>query len=103
MIIRSFEKCGLLVAPDRSENAQVTINGLWNYERPPRFVEEEFNLLNGDEDDAEDANESNKFDLLPDQQVSLVVEHCFNLKWLHITRKVEIAKFKLLILLLPCV
>ena len=80
LIIRSFEKCGLLVAPDRSENAQVNINGLRNYERPQRFVQAEFNLLNSDEDDAEDTNESNKFDLLPDQEVSLVVEHGFNLK-----------------------
>ena len=83
MIIRGFEKCGLLVALDKSENAQVTINGIPNYETPQRFVEEEFNLLNSNEDgdkDASENDESNKFDLLTDQEVSLVVDHGYILK-----------------------
>ena len=33
-IIRSFKKCGLSVALDESENAQVSIDGIPNYEMP---------------------------------------------------------------------
>ena len=44
---------------------------------PERFVEEEFKLLEEDEDEVEDASEndeSDKFDLLTDQEIPLVVE-----------------------------
>ena len=69
-IIRSFLKCGLSVALDGSEIAQVNIDGIPNYEMPQRFVEEEFKLLDDNEDDDEDASqndENNEFDLLTDQ------------------------------------
>ena len=44
---------------------------------PERFVEEEFKLLEEDEDEVEDASENDendKFDLLTDQEIPLVVE-----------------------------
>ena len=51
------------VALDGSKNAQVSIDGITNYETPQRFVEEEFKLL-----DDEDENEVNdEFDFLTDQ------------------------------------
>ena len=55
----------------------MTINGVPNYETPQRFVEEEFNLLNSNKNGdkrASENEESNKFDLLVDQKVSLVVD-----------------------------
>ena len=44
----SFKKCGLSVALDGSENAQVSIDGIPNCEMPQRFVGEEFKLLDDD-------------------------------------------------------
>ena len=44
---------------------------------PLRFVEKEFKLLGNDEDEDEDASkkdENDGFDLLTDQEISLVVE-----------------------------
>ena len=69
-IIRSFKKCGLSVALDGSENSQVSIDDISNYELPQRFVEEEFKLLDDDEDEDKDASENDEndeFDLLTDQ------------------------------------
>ena len=60
-----------------SENAQVSIDGIPNYEMPQRFVEEEFKLLDDDEAEDEDASENdknNEFDLFTDQEIPLVVE-----------------------------
>ena len=67
------------VALDGSKNDQVSIDGIPNYKMPQRFVEDEFKLLNTDEDDDEDAsenNENNKFDLLIDQEISLDTINC---------------------------
>ena len=60
-----------------SENTQVSIGGIPNYEKPQGFVEEELKLINDDEDKDEDANEndeSDKFDLLTDQEITLVID-----------------------------
>ena len=38
---KCFKKCGLSVALDGSENAQMSTDGIPNYEIPQRFVEEE--------------------------------------------------------------
>ena len=67
------------VALDGSKNDQVSIDAIPNYKMPQRFVEDEFKLLNTDEDDDEDAsenNENNKFDLLIDQEISLDTINC---------------------------
>ena len=48
---------------------QVSINGIPNYEMPQRFVEEEFKLLDDNEDEDEDASENDEndeFDLSTD-------------------------------------
>ena len=55
-IKRSFKKCGLSVALDGFENALVSIDGIPNYKMPQGFVEEEFKLLDDDEDQDKDAN-----------------------------------------------
>ena len=71
--IRSFRKCGLLEALDGSENAQVSIDCIPKCEIPQRFVEEEFKLLDGDEDVDEDVSENDEndeFDLLTDQEIT---------------------------------
>ena len=73
----SFKKCHLSVALDGSENPQVRIDGIPNYEMPQRFVEEELKLPDDDEDEDEDSSEndeSDEFDLLTDQNIPLVVE-----------------------------
>ena len=70
-IIRCFKRCGLSVPLDGSDNAQVSIDEIPNYEMPQRFVEEEFKLLDNNEDEDEVAsknNENNKFDLLTDRR-----------------------------------
>ena len=77
LIIRSFEICGLSAALGGSENAQLSIGGIPNYEMPQRFVEEKLILLEGydDEDEGESQNdETYQFDLLTDQEIPLVVE-----------------------------
>ena len=60
--VRSFRKCGLLVALDGSENAQVSIDCIPKYEIPQRFVEEEYKLMDSDEDGDEDASENDEND-----------------------------------------
>ena len=78
LIIRSFKKWGLSVALDGSENAQVSIDDIPNCKMLQRFVEEEYKLIDDNEDDDEDAGESNEndeFDLLTDQEIPLFVEH----------------------------
>ena len=60
-----------------SENAQVSIDGIPNYEMPQRFVEEGFKLLDDEENEEEDAtenDENDEFDLLTDQEIRLVFE-----------------------------
>ena len=61
-IIRSFNYCGLSIALDGSKNAQVSSDDIPNYEMPQRFVEEEFNLLDDDENEDEDGSENDKND-----------------------------------------
>ena len=76
-IIRCFQKCGLSGVLDGSKNAQVSIDGIPNYEMPQRFVVEEFKLLDDDNDEDENASENDEndeFDLLPDQEMPLLVE-----------------------------
>ena len=41
-IVKSFKKCDLSVAQDRSEIAQVSIDGIPNYEMTQPLAEEEF-------------------------------------------------------------
>ena len=48
-IIRNFKRCSFSVALDGSENAQVSIDSIPNYEMPQQFVEEELKLLDDDE------------------------------------------------------
>ena len=50
---------------------------------PQQFAEEEFNLLDDNEDEDEDASESDvndEFYPLIDKEILLVVEQCYNLK-----------------------
>ena len=66
---------GLSVALDGSEDAQVSIDGIPNYVMPQRFAEEEFKLLDNDEDkDASENDENEEIHLLIDQEIPLVVE-----------------------------
>ena len=44
------------------------------FQVPERFVEEEFKLLDDDENEDEDASENDEFDLLTDQEIPLVAE-----------------------------
>ena len=77
LIITSFEICGLSAALGGSENAQLSIDGIPNYEMPQRFVEEKLILLEGDNDEDEDTSENDEsyqFDLLTDQEIPLAVE-----------------------------
>ena len=46
-------------------------------------------------------NETDEFDFLTDQEIPSLVELSLLFEVFHITRKLEIAKLKLLILLLP--
>ena len=48
-IIRTLKRCSFSVALDGSENAQVSIDSIPNYEMPQQFVEEELKLLDDDE------------------------------------------------------
>ena len=54
------------VALDGFENAQVSTDGIPNYEMPQRFAEEVFTLLVDDEDEDEDASENDEFHFLTD-------------------------------------
>ena len=65
-IIQSFKKYCLSVALDGFENAQVSTDGIPNYEMPQRFAEEVFTLLVDDEDEDEDASENDEFHFLTD-------------------------------------
>ena len=54
-----------------------SVDGIPNYEMAQRFVEEEFKMLDDDEDENKDANENDvndEFDLLTDQEIPLAVE-----------------------------
>ena len=72
-IIRSFKKCGLSVAFDGSKK-YLSDHG-WHsklWKMPQRFVEEEFKLLDDNEDEDEDAigsDENDEFGLLTDQEM----------------------------------
>ena len=49
-IIRSFKKCGLSVALDGSENDEVSIEGLSEYQMPPVFVQDNEYVLDDDDE-----------------------------------------------------
>ena len=49
-IIRSFKKCGLSVALDGSENDEVNIEGLPEYQMPPVFVQDNEYVLDDDDE-----------------------------------------------------
>ena len=52
-----------------------------NYEMPQQFAEEEFNLLDEDEDeDTSESDVNDEFYLLTDKKIPLIVEQCYNLK-----------------------
>ena len=51
-IIRSFKKCGLSVALDGSENDEVNIEGLLEYQMSSAFVQDNEYVLD-DEDESE--------------------------------------------------
>ena len=51
-IIRCFKKCGLSVALDESENDEVNIEGLLEYEMSSAFVQDNEYVLD-DEDESE--------------------------------------------------
>ena len=55
-IICSFKKCGLLVALDGSEDDEVNIEGLLEYQIPSAFVQDNGYVLD-DEDESEKEDE----------------------------------------------
>ena len=59
-IIRSFKKCGLSAALDGSENDEVNIEGLPEYQMPSTFVQDnEYVLDHDDESEKEDEGKGN--------------------------------------------
>ena len=64
------------VALDGSENTQMSIDGIQNYEVPQRFVDEESKLLDDEDEDKDTSgnDENDEFDLLTDKEIPLVVE-----------------------------
>ena len=59
-IIPSFKKCGLSVALDGSENDEVNIESLPEYQMPSAFVQNnEYVLDDGDESEKEDEDKGN--------------------------------------------
>ena len=51
MIVRSFEKCGISVAPDRSEDEKINIIGLEDYNVESDVNEDPFSDEEGEEDE----------------------------------------------------
>ena len=59
-IIRSFKECGLSVALDGSENDEVNIEGLPEYQMPSAIVQDNEYVLDDDnESEKEDADKGN--------------------------------------------
>ena len=79
-IIRSFKKCGLSVALDRSENDQANIEGLPEYQMPSVFVQDNEYVL-GDENESEkededkgNAENEEEFEILIHSDLPIVIE-----------------------------
>ena len=79
-IIRSFKKCTLSVALDRSENDEVNIESLPKYQMPSAFVQDnEYVLDDDDESEKEDENKGNaeneeEFETLIHSDLPIVTE-----------------------------
>ena len=79
-IIRSFKKCGLSVALDGSENDEVNIEGLPEYQMPSAFVQDnEYVLDDDDESEKEDEDKGNaeneeEFEILIHSDLPIVIE-----------------------------
>ena len=80
-IIRSFKKCGLSVALDGSENDEVNIEGLPEYQMPSAFVQDNEYVLD-DEDLSEktmkirkdNAKNEEEFEILIHSDLPIVTE-----------------------------
>ena len=79
-IIRSFKKCGLSVALDGSENDEVNIEGLPEYQMPLVFVQDnEYVLDDDDKSEKEDEDKGNpeneeEFEILIRSDLPIVTE-----------------------------
>jgi hypothetical protein len=73
-IVRSFKKCGLSVALDGSEDHEVNIEGIPDYQMPKPFVDDSFRLLDDDDTDESDVESEYEFDFINDEEIPLVVE-----------------------------
>ena len=83
-IVRSFKKCGLSVALDGSEDQEVNIEGILNYQMPKSFGDESqpFTLLDDDDDESDGDEESSNeeesdgvvYDFIYDKEIPLAVE-----------------------------
>ena len=79
-IIRSFKKCGLSVALDGSENDEVNIEGLPEYQMPSAFVQDnEYVLDDDDESEKEDEDKGNaeneeEFEILIHSDLPIAIE-----------------------------
>ena len=68
-IIRSFKKSGLSVALDGSENDEVNIEGLPEYQMPSAFVQDNEYVLDDD-----DESEKEEFEILIHFDLPVVIE-----------------------------
>ena len=81
-IIRSFKKCGLSVALDGSENEEVNIEGLLEYQMLSAFVQDnKYVLDDDDESEIEDEDKGNaeneveeEFEILIHSDLRIVTE-----------------------------
>ena len=81
-IIRSFKKCGLSVALDGSENEEVNIEGLLEYQMLSAFVQDnKYVLDDDDESEIEDEDKGNaeneveeEFEILIHSDLRIVIE-----------------------------
>ena len=86
-IIRSFKECGLSVALDGSENDEVNIEGLPEYQMPSAIVQDDEYVLDDDnESEKEDAdkgkaeNNEEEFEILIHSDLPIVIESDIHLK-----------------------
>ena len=79
-IIHSFKKCGLSAALDESENDEVNIEGLPEYQMLSAFVQDnEYVLDDGDESEKEDEDKDNaeneeEFEIWIHSDLTIVIE-----------------------------
>lgn len=80
-IVWIFKKCSLSIALDGSEDHEINIEGIPNYEISKSFADESFRLMDDDNNDNERDSEennfgsdNNKFDFIYDEEMTLVVE-----------------------------